>query len=192
MDTKNKEFQEALNELFNAVVKVMRLAGAGCYSDAVKNKFVLTKLTEFIASLEQSSPCIENKEDNFNKCQEPLENTAGSNVTLVGTRYATAPEEDEDGVFFRRTVEMKTEDDSRYYTINIYSDGTCTFEMKDDVKGQKLQTLVDNKDTLLNSKVVIYSGTPNSNSKIETISVGKAEKRGKSYIILSPLKIVFT
>ena len=193
MDTNNSEFQKALNDLYIAVVRVMSLANPNSLTDEVKRNELVAQLANWTSLLNGGTYCDVNP---VSSSQPLTVDSPQSQVKQVEVRYATAPEEDEGIFYFRRTVELNIQDpnhkdDSRYFAISIYDDGTCTYEMKEDVRGDKLQTLVDNKDTMLCSSVVKYSGTPSVNSKIVTVAAGKGVKRGRSIQIVEPLEIKF-
>ncbi len=203
MDTNNQEYQAALAELFAAVMKVLRLSGASCLTNEAKRQETVQRMMALLLEMGtnitnstnvitcEHTPKSTNPTISAPNQEAPIPTTEITSKSLVGKRYATIPEEDEGQYFFRRTVE-NSKDESRFYAINIYSDGSCTFTMKDDVKGQeKMQILVDNKENLLNDRVVQYSGIPNVNSNIDTVEVGEAQRKGKSFLITKPLKIKF-
>lgn len=193
MDTNNSEFQKALNDLYIAVVRVMSLSNPNNLTDEMKRNELVAQLANWTSLLRGGTY----REVNSTPSSQPLSvDPSQSQVKQVQVRYATAPEEDEGNFYFKRTIELNLQDpnnkdDSRYFAISIYDDGTCTYEMKEDVRGDKLQILVDNKDTMLCDRVVKYSGTPSANSKIVTVAVGKGVKRGKSIQIVEPLEIKF-
>lgn len=187
MDTNNSEYQKALNDLYLAVIRVMKLANPNCLTGDMKRNELIAQLSNWTGLLNDDT----NQVLDVVPPPSPMPLPSIPDIMQVGKRYATAPEEDENKYYFKRTVELKTDGDSRFFTINVYGDGSCTYEMKDDVCGEKLQTLVDNKDTMLSSHVVKYSGTPTANSQIITVAVGKAVKCGKSIQIVKPLEIKF-
>lgn len=197
MDTSNSEYQKALNELFIAVVKVLKLSGSSCVTDAVRQQETIAKLASVLSSLNVGVVNLPNSRPvdapDVLPVDVPTPSLEPAPVarTPVSTRYATAPEEDEGKYYFRRTVELTEEEDERYFAISVYDDDTCTFVMKGDVRGQKLQTLVDNKEYMLDCHVVECSGTPSANCGIENVEPGEAKKHGKSILITKPLKIRF-
>lgn len=111
---------------------------------------------------------------------------------MIGKRYATMAEDDGNEYLFKRTKDRIEEGDiNRYFVLTVYDDGTGTFEMTDDIVGEKLQMLLDNKSTLLSSGVVKTIGTISATSSIVTRTVGEVVKNGKSWRVVKPLEIEF-
>lgn len=209
MDTNNTEYQQALMELYAAVLKVLRLSGSCIITDKEKHDELLANMLAIMNSCGYKkgtsqgniSTCIVENTQNT-KTEEistPQVTIAAAQVvepihtkSLIGKRYATMAEEDGDEYLFRRTKDRLEEGDcNRYFVLTVYDDGTGTFEMADDIIGEKLQMLLDNKTALLASGVVKTVGTINATCSIVTKTMGEVVKNGKSWRVIKPLEIEF-
>lgn len=208
MDTNNCEYQQALMELYAAVLKVLRLSGSSI-TDKVKHEELLAKMIAVISSYGYKSSLSENgtvfvdtepkktaTTESYNSQVDSVvaqtTNTIHSTKNIIGKRYATMAEEDNNEYFFRRTKDRLEESDSnRYFLLTIYDDETGIFEMTDDIVGEKLQMLLDNKATLLAPGVVKTIGTISATCSIITKTAGEVVKRGRSWCIVKPLEIEF-
>lgn len=201
MDTNNFEFQQALEELYAAVLKLMRLCGKDILTDDMKCKELTARMTALMAEYTQYTSDIQNcqseKPASMNLSDNPIQPqqvqpVTSSNKVFVGNRFAVKAEEDGGEYLFRRTRDrIEDSDTDRYFILHIYSDNTGEFEMTDDIVGEKLQSLSDNKDFLLVNDVVKYSGSITATCRIVTKDKGQIIKKGKSWLITKPLEIEF-
>ena len=207
MDTNNNEYQQALMELYAAVLKVLRLSGTSVFTEKEKHDEMLANVLALINSCGYSSSTNssfsasdylqkETKPEPYKQQPSPAGTPANQPVLLVknmiGKRYATMAEDDEDGYRFCRSKDRVEEgDNNRFFVLTIYDDGTGTFEMTDDIVGEKRQMLLDSQSTLLASGVVKSTGTISGTCSIVTRTVGEVVKNGKSWHIVKPLEIEF-
>ena len=209
MDTNNTEYQQALMELYAAVLKVLRLSGASVFTEKEKYDEVLAKMMALINSCGYEKPSLSNDSICTANNQQPISvlethslqtspvveqpiQPISVSKSIIGKRYATMAEDDGNEYFFRRTKDRIEEGDiNRYFVLTVYDDGTGTFEMTDDIVGEKLQMLLDNKTALLSSGVVKTIGTISATCSIVTINVGEVVKNGKSWRVIKPLEIEF-
>lgn len=201
MDTNNFEFQQALEELYAAVLKLMRLCGKDVLTDDMKCKELTARMTALMAEYTQYTSGIQNcqseKPASMNLSDNPIQPqqvqpVTSSNKVFVGNRFAVKAEEGGGEYLFRRTRDrIEDSDTDRYFILHIYSDNTGEFEMTDDIVGEKLQSLSDNKDFLLVNDVVKYSGSITATCRIVTKDKGQIIKKGKSWLITKPLEIEF-
>ena len=169
MDTNNTEYQQALMELYAAVLKVLRLSGASVVTEKERHDEVLANMMALInscgykkPSLSNDSICTANNQQqtsgleihtqkSVHVADQPIQPSLTSK-NMIGKRYATMAEDDGNEYLFKRTKDRIEEGDiNRYFVLTVYDDGTGTFEMTDDIVGEKLQMLLDNKSTLLSS-----------------------------------------
>lgn len=209
MDTNNTEYQQALMELYAAVLKVLRLSGASVITEKERHDEVLANMMALInscgyknSSLSNDSICTANNQQLTSGLEthsqqsspvvkQPIQPISASK-SMIGKRYATMAEDDGNEYLFKRTKDRIEEGDiNRYFVLTVYDDGTGTFEMTDDIVGEKLQMLLDNKSTLLSSGVVKTVGTISATCSIVTRTVGEVVKNGKSWRVVKPLEIEF-
>lgn len=209
MDTNNTEYQQALMELYAAVLKVLRLSGASVFTEKEKHDEVLANMMALINSCGYKKPswsnnsiCTANNQQqtsgldihthqSVHVADQPIQPVLTSK-NMIGKRYATMAEDDGNEYLFKRTKDRIEEGDiNRYFVLTVYDDGTGTFEMTDDIVGEKLQMLLDNKSTLLSSGVVKAVGTISATCSIVTRTVGEVVKNGKSWRVIKPLEIEF-
>lgn len=209
MDTNNTEYQQALMELYAAVLKVLRLSGASVFTEKERHDEVLANMMALInscgykhSSLSNDSICTANNQQltsglethsqqSVHVADQPIQPVFTSK-SMIGKRYATMAEDDGNEYLFKRTKDRIEEGDiNRYFVLTVYDDGTGTFEMTDDIVGEKLQMLLDNKSTLLSSGVVKTVGTISATCSIVTRTVGEVVKNGKSWRVVKPLEIEF-
>lgn len=209
MDTNNTEYQQALMELYAAVLKVLRLSGASVFTEKERHDEVLANMMALINScgykkhsLSNNSICTANNQQqtsgleihtqkSVHVADQPIQPSLTSK-NMIGKRYATMAEDDGNEYLFKRTKDRIEEGDiNRYFVLTVYDDGTGTFEMTDDIVGEKLQMLLDNKSTLLSSGVVKTVGTISATCSIVTRTVGEVVKNGKSWRVVKPLEIEF-
>lgn len=207
MDTNNTEYQQALMELYAAVLKVLRLSGSNIYTNKERHEELVANIMAIMNSCGYQKT---SQGHDFNVVEVHSQQTAETtNVEMVsatpqvapsiptiqnviGKRYAVKAEEDDGEYLFRRTKDRLEEgDNNRYFVLTVYDDGTGTFEMTDDIVGEKLQTLLDNKTSMLASGVVKTIGTINSTCSIVTKTLGEVVKNGKSWRVVKPLEIEF-
>lgn len=205
MDTNNSEFQQALMELYAAVLKVLRLSGSNIITDSNKHDEMLAKMLALVNSCGCNSSsvakcsavdaAIQQQTKMPKHCEQPDESVAlqvDRTKPVICKRYATMAEEDGGEYFFRRTKDRLEEgDNNRYFVLNVYDDGTGTFEMADDIVGEKRQTLLDNQSTLIASGVVKTIGNISATCSIVTRTLGEVVKKGKSWRVVKPLEIEF-
>lgn len=209
MDTNNNEYQQALMELYAAVLKVLRLSGASVFTEKEKHDEMLANVLALVNSCGYCSSTNdsfsasdylqkekETRPEPYKQQTRPAGTQANQPVSLVknmiGKRYATMAEDDVDGYRFCRTKDRVEEgDNNRFFVLTIYDDGTGTFEMTDDIVGEKRQMLLDSQSTLLASGVVKSTGTISGTCSIVTRTVGEVVKSGKSWHIVKPLEIEF-
>lgn len=203
MDTNNNEYQQALMELYAAVLKVLRLSGTSVFTEKEKHDEMLANVLALIKSCGYSSSTNGSfsasdylQKETKNEPYKQQTSPAGTPVSLVknmiGKRYATMAEDDGDGYRFCRTKDRVEEgENNRFFVLTIYDDGTGTFEMTDDIVGEKRQMLLDSQSTLLASGVVKSTGTITGTCSIVTRTVGEVVKNGKSWHIVKPLEIEF-
>lgn len=207
MDTNNTEYQQALMELYAAVLKVLRLSGSSIYTDEGRNKELIANMIAIMNSCGyQKTPqgdCLKNVEINQLQAMAST-NSCGASVSpqtvtskpvtknVIGKRYAIKAEQDDNEYLFRRTKDRLEEgDNNRYFVLTVYDDGTGTFEMADDIVGEKFQILLDNKISILDSGVVKTVGTISPTCSIVTRTIGEVVKSGKSWRVVKPLEIEF-
>ena len=209
MDTNNTEYQQALMELYAAVLKVLRLSGASVFTEKERHDEVLANMMALInscgykkPSLSNGSICTANNQQQTSGLEihsqqtspveeKPIQPISVSKI-MIGKRYATMAEDDGNEYLLKRTKDRIEEDDiNRYFVLTVYDDGTGTFEMTDDIVGEKLQMLLDNKSTLLSSGVVKTVGTISATCSIVTRTVGEIVKNGRSWRVVKPLEIEF-
>ena len=207
MDTNNTEYQQALMESYAAVLKVLRLSGSSIYTDEGRNKELIANMIAIMNSCGyQKTPqgdCPKNVEINQLQAMAST-NSCGASVSpqtvtskpvtknVIGKRYAIKAEQDDNEYLFRRTKDRLEEgDNNRYFVLTVYDDGTGTFEMADDIVGEKFQILLDNKTSILVSGVVKTVGTISPTCSIVTRTIGEVVKSGKSWRVVKPLEIEF-
>lgn len=209
MDTNNTEYQQALMELYAAVLKVLRLSGASVFTEKEKHDEVLANMMALInscgykkTSLSNDSICTVNNQQSISRLETHSQQTSpieeqliqpiSVSKNMIGKRYATMAEDEGNEYLFKRTKDRIEEGDiNRYFVLTVYDDGTGTFEMTDDIVGEKLQMLLDNKSTLLSSGVVKTVGTISATCSIVTRTVGEVVKNGRSWRVVKPLEIEF-
>lgn len=207
MDTNNTEYQQALMELYAAVLKVLRLSGSSIYTDKeqhaelIANMMAIMDSCGYQKSLQEHDSknievnpqqVVESATDQFTSAAPLMVTSMPITKNLIGKRYAIKAEEDDGEYLFRRTKDRLEEgDNNRYFVLTVYEDGTGTFEMADDIVGEKLQILLDNKTSILASGVVKTVGTISSTCSIVTKTKGEVVKNGKSWRVVKPLEIEF-
>lgn len=195
MDTNNREYQEALHELYVAMMKVMRLSGAACLdSNAIQQEitsrmFGMTGAT-YTAPQVDNTAVIHSQTPPLvtSNTTPPPASSVQAAKTVVETRYAYLPEEEDGQYYFKRTTNEN--DGQRYFQITIYSDNSCRFEMVPGIMGERLQHIKDS----LNMRAIRKQNEPGSNSCIVNIEPGicqKNEGRKLSFTVTQPLTIKF-
>mgnify|MGYP007099006333 FL=1 len=194
-----------ISKPYAAILKVLRLSESNIITDRDVHDEMLAKMLALVnscsykrssgANCSAANVAIQQQAKVSIPCEQQTEHVAYQtehSKQVIGKRYATMAEEDDNEYFFRRVKDrVEDGDTNRYFVLTIFDDGTGTFEMTDDIVGEKLQTLLDNKNSLMASGVVKTFGTISSTCSIVTRTVGEVEKSGKSWHIVKPLMIEF-
>lgn len=207
MDTNNTEYQQALMDLYAAVLKVLRLSGSSIFTEKERHEELIANMIAIMNSCgyQKSSQGHSPNSVEINP-QQAVESNNGRvasvapqvapsipvSKNVIGKRYAVKAEQDDNEYLFRRTKDRLEEgDNNRYFVLTVYDDGTGTFEMADDIVGEKFQILLDNKTSILDSQVVKTIGTISPTCSIVTRTIGEVVKNGKSWRVVKPLEIEF-
>ena len=189
MDTRDNQFQDALNELYMSLTKVMRLAG--CDMNAEQQlQYVVSALSGFtqngtISMTKSVSPPLTLVEEVENVSSSATTQQSLQQFSIRETKYAQSPDQrnsDDKWAFKNRELEENS-DDNLYYTVGIIDDKEAVFELNENA----IQELND-KPWIAPNGVVLQSGS-SIHERFDCIQKGKLERDGKYWVVLEPCKI---
>ncbi len=188
MDTKDERFQEALNELYVSLMKVMRLAGSDMNTEQ-QLQYVVSTLSGFT---QNGTISITKSVSPSPTLVEEVENISGSatkqhsvqQFSIRETKYAQLPQQIGLNWAFRNKRLEDNCEDNLYYTLGIINDKEAVFELNENA----IPELSDKP--IAPDSVVIQSGSSN-HERFVCIQKGKLEFDGKYWVVLEPCKIVW-
>ena len=190
----NQELQEALYELCQATVKVMRIAYNGTIPAELVSDSVRTTLQHLVNITENvgipNQPAINEStganvhEHNTVPTQpvvaEPVVNTKQIQEVVYGYNPINR-----EGVYM--WPRLSPDADGQRYMVTKYTDGTAEFELIK-LSGEDLHSVWMSKIDSIPSSVVSVNGNgaPTDGSSLVTIVPGKGKVKGRTVIVDSP------
>lgn len=190
----NQELQEALYELCQATVKVMRIAYNGTIPAELVSASVRTTLQHLVNITENvgipNQPAINEStganvhEHNTVPTQpvvaEPVVNTKQIQEVVYGYNPINR-----EGVYM--WPRLSPDADGQRYMVTKYTDGTAEFELIK-LSGEDLHSVWMSKIDSIPSSVVSVNGNgaPTDGSSLVTIVPGKGKVKGRTVIVESP------
>ncbi len=190
----NQELQEALYELCQATVKVMRIAYNGTIPAELVSASVRTTLQHLVNITDNvgipNQPAINEStvanvhEHNMVPTQpvvaEPVENTKQIQEVVYGYNPINR-----EGVYM--WPRLSPDADEQRYKVTKYTDGTADFELIK-LSGEDLHFVWMSKSDSIPSSVVSVNGNgaPTDGSSLVTIVPGKGKVKGRTVIVESP------
>ena len=190
----NQELQEALYELCQATVKVMRIAYNGTIPAELVSASVRTTLQHLVNITENvgipNQPAINEStganvyEHNTVPTQpvvaQPVENTKQIQEVVYGYNPINR-----EGVYM--WPRLSPDADGQRYMVTKYTDGTAEFELIK-LSGEVLHSVWMSKSDSIPSSVVSVNGNgaPTDGSSLVTIVPGKGKVKGRTVIVESP------
>lgn len=191
MDTQNTQFQEVLNELYVALMKVMRLANPNGVTDEMKLQQIIASLSALSGSSCSSTATVPivangNTTEQVAISSQPKESIAS--VEIRETKYAQGPElREADNLYGFRNKDLDSEDNEQLcFKILIINDDNALFEMKTD---DAVMNNINNDSTLTPKEVIDLTGTPANGMKVHNTGRGILEKNGKFWMVKTPCKV---
>lgn len=191
MDTKSKEYQEALNELCQAFLKFIKLSGAVVPSELAAQTFYQSLLNFINGNTGYSQPLTDSKE--FVKestVPEPsfsttsVNNNPGAEIQMQDKiiKYAGNPVS-RDGAFVFNRLTLNPSDQTKY-KIEICN-GEAEFEVYP-ITGTNMLDAYYAREDVYPKDVVSLSGKPMSErSALKSVSKGKGVAKGLIVKVLS-------
>ena len=190
----NQELQEALYELCQATMKVMRIAYNGTIPAELVSDSVRTTLQHLVNITDNvgipNQPAI-NKSTGANEHEhntvptqpvvaEPVVNTKQIQEVLYGYNPINRG-----GVYM--WTRLSPDADEQRYKVTKYTDGTADFELIK-LSGEALHSVWMSKSDSIPSSVVSVNGNgvPTDGSSLVTIEPGKGKVQGRTVIVESP------
>ena len=190
----NQELQEALYELCQATVKVMRIAYNGTIPAELVSASVRTTLQHLVNITDNvgipNQPAINEStganvhEHNTVPTQpvvaEPVVNTKQIQEVVYGYNPINR-----EGVYM--WPRLSPDADDQRYKVTKYTDGTAEFELIK-LSGEVLNSVWMSKSDSIPSSVVSVNGNgaPTDGSSLVTIVPGKGKVKGRTVIVESP------
>ena len=188
----NQELQEALYELCQATMKVMRIAYNGTIPAELVSDSVRTTLQHLV-----------NITDNVGNPNQPVstestganvQNTAPTQTVVTETVINTKQVQEvvygfnpinRGGVYM--WTRLSPDADEQRYKVTKYTDGTADFELIK-LSGEALHSVWMSKSDSIPSSVVSVNGNgaPTDGSSLVTIVPGKGKVKGRTVIVESP------
>ena len=190
----NQELQEALYELCQATMKVMRIAYNGTIPAELVSASVRTTLQHLVNITDNvgipNQPAINEStganvhEHNTAPTQpvvaEPVVNTKHIQEVVYGFNPINRG-----GVYM--WTRLSPDADEQRYKVTKYKDGTADFELIK-LSGEALHSVWMSKSDSIPSSVVSVNGNgaPTDGSSLVTIKPGKGKVQGRTVIVESP------
>ena len=190
----NQELQEALYELCQATMKVMRIAYNGTIPAELVSASVRTTLQHLVNITDNvgipNQPAINEStganvhEHNTAPIQpvvaEPVVNTKQIQEVVYGYNPINR-----EGVYM--WPRLSPDADGQRYMVTKYTDGTAEFELIK-LSGEDLHSVWMSKSDSIPSSVVSVNGNgaPTDGSSLVTIQPGKGKVQGRTVIVESP------
>ena len=190
----NQELQEALYELCQATMKVMRIAYNGTIPAELVSASVRTTLQHLVNITDNvgipNQPAINVStganvhEHNTAPIQpvvaEPVVNTKQIQEVVYGFNPINRG-----GVYM--WTRLSPDDNEQRYKVTKYTDGTADFELIK-LSGEALHSVWMSKGDSIPSSVVSVNGNgaPTDGSSLVTIQPGKGKVQGRTVIVESP------
>lgn len=190
----NQELQEALYELCQATMKVMRIAYNGTIPAELVSASVRTTLQHLVNITDNvgipNQPAINEStranvhEHNTAPTQpvvaEPVVNTKHIQEVVYGFNPINRG-----GVYM--WTRLSPDADEQRYKVTKYKDGTADFELIK-LSGEALHSVWMSKSDSIPSSVVSVNGNgaPTDGSSLVTIKPGKGKIQGRTVIVESP------
>ena len=193
MDTNDAIFQQALDELYVSLIKVMRLA-RGRLSTEQQLQYVISSLGDLAREIPggNSGPIhVENPVVVNSVVVNPVKpDIPQPSVDITQEareyKYATMPEmRDADGAWGFRNKYLEADDDTHYYKVSIINDEIAEFELK---PGKATVDALADNPLIAPKEMVIITGSSN-HTIIDIIQKGRLVRDGKFWIVSQPCKI---
>lgn len=191
MDTNDAIFQQALDELYVSLIKVMRLA-RGRLSTEQQLQYVISSLGDLAREIPGgiAGPVPNDNSVIINpvKPVNPVESQPPVDIAqeVREYKYATMPEmRDSDGAWGFRNKYLEADDETHYYKVGFINDEVAEFELK---PGKATVDALTDNPQIAPEEMVKATGSAN-HTIIDIIQKGRLVRDGKFWIVKQPCEI---
>ena len=191
----SKELQQALNELYCSVIKVMSLVNPDTVDSQMRREAIARAIDNLLLKLpnQQGNPVqqvMQQPEKQKNHVQQPVmpQPVPVPVSSPTETRYCNNPTtDDESDWVLRRASAAKKE--GCFYKLNISGD-TGTFEVME-ISGNDLRTYISAIQTMLPEGAVKIEGETSNAKRLVTTAPGHIAKKSNYWKILDKATVRF-